>query len=199
MDPISSSDLLTNGPTPVGPADPALKDRQLVDQLVTLWRSHQEHGLQVRWGMGALLNSNLGPPAVRLAHGKQVLKMAAEKLQFAESELSRMRWFAFLFKSAEDFQTKHPGVRSWTKVKELLPGLIAVRKGDKKAPSSRKKVAAIGGVLRSLNNATKWCRKKGIDLDDATRARMLKAITSFMEAVSERLQISLKIESKGGV
>ena len=197
MDPISPSVMLTSGPTSVGTADPAPDDRQLVDQLVTLWRSHQERGLQVRWEMGALLNRHLGPPARRLAHGKQVLKTAAKEMQTAESELSRMRWFASLFESAEDFQAKHPGARSWTKVKKLLPGLIAAHKGSKKESPSRKKKAATVGGLRSLNNATRWLRLDKTDLDDATREKMLKAITSFMEAVSERLQIRLKIESEG--
>jgi len=196
MDPISPSVLLTNGPTSVGTADPALEDRQLVDQLVTLWRSHQERGLQVRWETGALLNRHLGPPTERLAHGRQVLKTAAVELQTAESELSRMRWFAFLFKSAEDFQAEHPEAHSWTKFKELLPGLLPARKGGKKASPSKKKAAAVSG-LRYLNNATKWLRRKGVDLDDAARERVLKAIKSFMEAVHERLQIRLKIESQG--
>jgi len=183
-------------PTPVGTVDPAPEDRQLIDELVALWHSHQERGLHLRWQTGDMLNRRLGPPDKRLAHGKQVLKTAAEKLQIGESEVSRMRWFAALFGSAKDFQEARPEVRSWTKVKKVLPDLIAARRGRKKTSPCRKNAVATR-VLRSLTTATKWFRRPGTDPDDATGERMLKALTQLMEAASERLQIRLKIESEG--
>src|SRR4051812_2946383 len=111
----TSSTPLTNVPTGVGTPDPAREDRELLRRLAKLWKSHHVRDLGVRWKTGELLNRRLGPPTARLSHGRRVLKRAAERLQVAESDLSRMRWFAHLFKSAEDLQGSHPDVRSWTK------------------------------------------------------------------------------------
>lgn len=207
MDPITSSTLLTNGPTEVGNTDHAQEDHQLFLQLAELWRSHLERGLEVRWQTGVLLNRRLGPPTERLTHGKQVLKRVGEELQIAESDLNRMRWFALLFEFVKDLQAKHPKVRSWTKVKELLPTLIAAVHGKEEkssdagssgeqSPGDEKDAALIGGVLRFLSTATERLRQGDIHVDEAGRQRLREALQQFVEAVSERLHIRLVIEKE---
>src|SRR4051795_8430934 len=87
-------------------------DEQLLEQLANLWKTFIKHDFQVRREVGALLNEKLGPPDKRLPHGTQTLKKAASRLEVAESDLSRFRWFAHRFSSVEDFQKQHPRVTS---------------------------------------------------------------------------------------
>jgi hypothetical protein len=98
----------------------ALEDRLLIDRLVDLWKPHQKRGLEVRLETGRLLNQRLGLPTERLTYGQQILKTVAQKLDIAESDLNRMRWFSQTFESIEDLERKHPEVTTWTKVKDLL-------------------------------------------------------------------------------
>jgi hypothetical protein len=195
----TSSIVSTNRPTGVGITDPAFEARQLVDQLADLWRTFQERGLEVRWEMGTLLNRRLGLPTERLVHGQQVLKRVAEELQIAESDLSRMRWFAFLFTSVADCQAKYPEARSWTKVKELLPNLIAARKGNGGKTlcneDEKEDAAVIDGIIRVLGAVTERFRQSDFHLAESKRQQMRKTIQQLMEVVSEPLQIRVKIES----
>jgi len=200
MDLSASTTPLLNEPTDVGPADVAHEDEQLLKKLAALWKSHNERDLEVRLKMGKLLNDRLGNPAVRLSYGQQVLKKAARQLHIAESDLSRMRWFAHHFGSVKDFQSEHPKVGSWTKVKELIAKLSAAGNGDgaaspKEEPSCGEKGAAvIGGILRSLGNTTERFRQNDFALDDAIRERLRKAIRQLLEVVGEPLQFRFEIE-----
>jgi hypothetical protein len=195
----TSSIVSTNRPTGVGITDPAFEAQQLVDQLADLWRTHQKRGLEVRWETGTLLNCRLGLPTERQTHGQQVLKRVAEGLQIAESDLYRMRWFAFLFRSVEDCQAKYPEARSWTKVKELLPNLMAARKGSGEKllrnEAEKEDAAVIDGILRSLSTVTERFRQSDFHLEESKRKQMRKAIQQLMEVVAEPLQIRVRIES----
>ena len=202
------------------------EDHQLIGQLTHLWGPYQRQGLEVRWETGALLNARLGPPTKRLAHGQRVLKTVAERLQIAECDLSRMRWFSHHFKSVEDLQEKHSEIRTWTQVKELLVTLNAgcgngeksSKAGSKKKPSDTsgdgekssnaagKEGESSGGeqqgaivlddILRSLGNATEQFRQNGFALDEPMRQRMRTAVEQLVEVVADRLKIRLKIEEQ---
>jgi hypothetical protein len=215
---------LENGKTVCRTKKLAPEDNQLLRTLARLWRSHDKRDLGVRWKTGKLLNARLGNPTKRLTHGGKILKKAAKLLQMAESDLSRMRWFAFLFESIQDFDQKHPKVYSWTKVKELIPEISAAVKGEgagssdeeksspgyttadvldgdgagslteEKSSSEGKDAAVIGSILRSLGTATERFRQNGFVLNDPTRERMRTTIRQLLDVVSDRLGVRFTIE-----
>jgi len=209
---------LKNAPTTlVGTQDLAPEDSQMLGQLADLWKDYRERGLRVRWQMGALLNSRLGSPTERLAHGEGVLKKAEKQLRISESALSRMRWFAYLFESLEDFQEKHPEKRSWTKARKLLPPLIAAAKGHTEqvdgvacagvssATTSTDKPASgdedcdtnhLDGIWRSLDEVTEKLRGNGFRFDENARSRMLRALQQLGTVINDCFQIRLTIEQQ---
>jgi len=116
---------LSDGNQAVLTAD-KLTDEQFAQQLGALaaqWRNARDTDLEIRHRTGALLNQRYGTPDVRLKRGREIMLDVVGQLQVAQSELSRMRRFAFNFASAEEAKQKHPEVTSWTAVKGLLPTL----------------------------------------------------------------------------
>lgn len=116
---------------------------QQIDDLAVKWRSARDNDLEIRHLTGALLNKRYGDPDKRLARGREIMVDVAGQLQVAQSELSRMRRFAYHFESVEDLKSQHQDVASWTEVKGLLPKLKpqGVPKGKAKsvaAPSKSK-------------------------------------------------------------
>lgn len=98
-------------------------DTQFVDQVMALWAPLQDRGLEVRFNTGLLVNRRIGNPDKRQPHSGRVIKALSLRLHKSESELSRMRWFAFLFTSFENFRKEFPNVRTWTQVKDLITRL----------------------------------------------------------------------------
>jgi hypothetical protein len=92
-------------------------------ELAVQWQNARETDLEIRHQTGALLNKRYGSPEKRLTRGKEIMLEVAGQLQVAQSELSRMRRFAFHFTSAEDMRQKYPDVVNWTAVKVLLTTL----------------------------------------------------------------------------
>lgn len=101
-----------------------------LEHLAERWRSHRASDLQLRYDTGELLNKQMGSPDIRQVRGEGSWKKAVDQLGVSQSELSRTRAFAHSFKSVQDFQEKHPEVRTWSEVKKLLPTLSP--RGDKK-------------------------------------------------------------------
>jgi hypothetical protein len=120
----------------------AQTDDHRLQELLKMWQTKRQRGLEIRHQTGLLLNDQFGPPAKRQAHGGAVLKHYSACLGIAESELSRMRWFAQQFKSLEDLKAEHPDVSMRTQVKELL---VSLRK-RKGTDSGTKKVVARKGI-----------------------------------------------------
>jgi len=106
------------------------------------WRRATEHDLEIRHETGALFNQRFKDPTQRQKRGDEVLKKAAEQLQIAQSDISRMRWFAFSFPSIQDMKATHSGVTTWSAVKKLLPTLKAKAKAKEQpraaTPSQKK-------------------------------------------------------------
>jgi hypothetical protein len=129
-------------------------DQALFDLLAELWRDNHRTDLETRHRTGVLLNERLGPPTKGQSYGGEILKEVGEQFKLAQSDLSRMRWFAHHFVDVDRFQQEYPGVDCWTEIKELLPGLKPRKGGDAKdqpaSPSSR----ALRGVIRSLTRLT---------------------------------------------
>jgi len=190
------------------------EDVQMLSHLADLWKYYDRKGLDVRWQAGKVLNDRLGPPTERLEHGQRVLKKVGEELGIAESDLSRMRWFAHYFASVEDFETQHQGKHSWTQVKELLPSLASSRANEQQseasdaveeaaevrqvgeassavvtaecliAPGDAGSPPVVKSLLRTLSNATTKFRQNGLVLAENQREQMLNALRELIEVVS---------------
>jgi len=107
---------------------PLLSQEEFLTQLGPLaerWQAHCGQGLEIRHETGKLLNGRYGDPARRQTRGEGTLKEAADRLQVAESELSRMRRFAYHFRTLEDLRREYPEAGNWTAVKKILPALRA--------------------------------------------------------------------------
>jgi hypothetical protein len=115
--------------------------------LVKLWTVERERTLAVRKDTGVILNWRLGQPTERQKHGKSVLKHVADTLTISESELNRMRWFAYFDDGEKSCWGDIPEQdRTWTKFKKILPDLRAAEKGTKKCQRS---------VARKINEGQK--------------------------------------------
>jgi hypothetical protein len=169
------------------------KDLRLLDRMVRLWGDHAERDLGTRHRTGTLLNERLGPPDRRQPHARQVLKMVAEKLRIAESDLNRMRWFAGLFVDITAFRGSHPGITNWTGVKEVLPSLMPAKGGKARKPAANPSRPALRGVVKSCTNLA----SKLIGLDyqpgEAERNEFLDAFRKLAEAASSRLKIRVNV------
>lgn len=95
----------------------------LLKALGRLWKTHHRRGVDVRHRTGVLLNRHLGPPTERQPYGAAVLRRCSAALGVAESDLSRMRWFAHAFESVADLAARHPDATTWTQVRALLAAL----------------------------------------------------------------------------
>jgi hypothetical protein len=172
-------------------ATPA-KDRKLVDRLVNLWKSNAERDLTTRHQTGRLLNERLGPPDKRQPHARRVLKMVAEGLGIAESDLNRMRWYAHLV-DATALRQDHPEITSWTRFKEELTSLKAEYGFGARKPPANPSRPAFGGFAKSLANLTS--KLIGLDSrpDDAERAKLVVGLRELAEAASSRLMINVVV------
>jgi len=171
------------------------QDDQLLDRLVELWTCYQTHGLEVRWRVGAELNGRLGAPVERQPYGRAILKVAAERLEVSESELSRMRWFAHHFTSLADLQARHPAVDSWAKVKELLPSLNPkkVEKDESSPSTGRTSKAFITGFIRSLRIISDKLRRAEVTPDDKDRTMIRESLQELLEVAREHFQLEIEI------
>ena len=119
----SSTDTVVSDGVIDAPGELPVGDEHLLGQLAELWQTHQLDGLDKRHRMGSLVNQRLGPPTKRQPHGKQVLKLASDRLRISVSELSRMRQLAHRFPTVAALREQHPWVDSFTRFKELLSTL----------------------------------------------------------------------------
>ena len=175
-------------------------DAQLLGKLAKLWANHNTRSLQVRLETGSLLNARLGQPTERQRRGRSVLKQAAETLHTAESELNRMRWFAYFSKDEESCWGETPqGSRSWTQFKERLPGLIAGLKGNEKRQRSsgdKKKAAVVDGLLRLISSATSTLRADDFTVDGAKKEDLIGRLQAFASAISDRIGVRFLVETE---
>jgi hypothetical protein len=176
---------------------PMMGVKTLVEQLKKLWVPYTHKGLEVRLEMGAKLNDKLASPMVRQPHGAEVLKHVANELRIHESELSRMRWFAYLFGSVKVLNRQYPDDRSWAQVKERLPELIAKVKGQV-PPTSRpaRKTAILCGIQKSLDSITSKLRRKELQLDEAERKMLVSKLKKLVKAAESRLALHVSITTK---
>ena len=158
-------------------------EKALLEALTRLWKSHHRRGVEARHQTGLLLNRHVGPPTQRQEYGAAVLRRLSKALHVAESDLSRMRWFAHTFKSLKDLRAKHPRAKTWTQVKVLLaasrrpragPAADEAGGGSKEQPpaeSRPKAVRKLVGALRSAREYAGGVGKLTLEGDDGRALR----------------------------
>jgi hypothetical protein len=169
------------------------KDLRLLDRMVRLWGDHAERDLGTRHRTGTLLNERLGPPDKRQPHARRVLKMVAEKVRIAESDLNRMRWFAHLFVDVAALQQSHGEITNWTRFKEVLPSLMPAKGGQARKPDASPSRPALRGVVKSCTNLASKLNGLDFQLGKAERKGFLDAFQELAEAVSRRLKIKVEV------
>jgi len=169
------------------------KDLRLLDRVAKLWGDQAERDLGARHQTGKLLNERLGTPDKRQPHARRVLKMVAERLGIAESDLNRMRWFADRFVDLTAFRQVHPDITNWTGVKEVLPSLMPAKGGQARKPAANPSRPALRGVVKSCTNLAS--KLIGLDFQpgDAERNEFLDAFQKLAEAASSRLNIRVSV------
>lgn len=179
----------------------AKDDAQFVGELAKIWVTHNKRSLEARSEIGKRLNDRLGPPTERQPRGRSLLKKAALRLQISESELNRMRWFAYFSNKDEesfwgDIASKD---RSWTQFKAILPRLDAAENGnEERRRSSAKKgsTAVVNGLLRSLISATSKLRGNNLTVGDAKKEALFKSLCDLVSAVSTTCGIRFRLEAE---
>lgn len=139
---LQMTDVLTVDATVVSDAsvtESVAIAEQLCRRIQPLWDNHNREGLRVRFETGEILNEQLGDPNARQKRGPGIVSRVAKTLRIAESDISRMRRFAFQFQSFEMFRQAHPACTTWCEVRYLLPGLR--RPDSTKSAVRRKKTA----------------------------------------------------------
>ena len=173
-----------------------------LDKLALQWNGSREKDLDLRYQTGALLNKRLGSPENRQKRDAGVLNQAAKQLQIVLSEISRMRHFAFEFKSLQDLKEKHPEVKTWTAVKELLPtvkphgGHLKFQQPASAAetPKRRKpKAPKFGGLKQALRNLSSQVRKAPKALTDAQKKDLVEKFRELAKVVEDCLQIKVSV------
>ena len=167
----------------------AQTDDSLLAELKKLWQDGHRSDVSLRHLTGAKLNTHFGPPTVRQSYGPATLKTHAENLGVAESDLSRMRWFAHHFKSVDDLRGGHPDVTTWTQVKVLLATLAKPKRagkgtpdGDHKKPKADRPARRVIRALRAAREGVVRVGKLAPDHPD--RKALNKAVEALL-AVAE--------------
>jgi len=99
--------------------------------MVDEWKAHSGNGLKIRHKTGKELNEHIGPPSTRRKRGAGVVEKAGELLGITKGEISRLRWFAHLFNSVEEFLEVYSHATSWAAAKAVLPKVKAERQKPK--------------------------------------------------------------------
>jgi len=169
--------------------------KQRLDQLAEQWQSHRGQDLEVRYKTGELLNQRFGDPDDgRQARGQGVLKGAAERLQVAVSELSRMRRFAHACTSPEDLRRRYPEATTWSAVKDLLPKLSPRVQPGGQAPSGsvpvttsprKPRAPKFGGLKKALVDLSSKLRKGRPALTDTEKADLRKELKDLARAIGD--------------
>ena len=161
--------------------DHVMDEDQLLKSLQALWFPHRANGLKVRYEMGRLLNKQLGDPPGRQQYGQGTINRVSAKLDIDKSDISRMRRFAVMSESFEEFCAGNPSMTSWTKVRcEML----------QKPPRHPTDNRALWGLLRSVKTSIETLSR--IEQFDGPKAGEVRsALIALFRAAQATLDIRL--------
>jgi len=175
---------------------------QRLNELVEKWADHRRVDLELRYQTGQLLNERYGSPDKRQNRGKGILERVAEQLGVAVSELSRMRSFAYNFKTSQDLENRFPEVKTWTAVKELLPKLrqplepkeYPSGNGTHKQPKRvGRKTSRMKKLRRFLRTLSSSLPKTDNGLSGDERRELVERFKELAEAVEDCLKIRVSV------
>lgn len=162
-------------------------EEQLLESLRALWIPHQRRDLEVRYEAGKLLNEKLGPPKRRQAYGMGTVQLISTELEIDVSTISRIRRFADMFDSFEDFGNKHPDVRNWTAVRTLL----SKAGRDPEEPADARALWAARRSARSIVKAL----GRDFDRNHPTTNDLKAELTELFQLAEQRLGFSLPTDT----
>ena len=166
-------------------------------ELAEKWKAQHGKDLEIRYETGVVLNERFKEPTERQKRGDEVLKGAAKQLGVHESDLSRMRWFAHLFKSPDDLRSQHPDVTNWTSFKDLPPQLQRQRAGSGQSssgastPKKTHWLRTVKGALQKISTAE---GEKGIALTPEEAKDLLAQFMKVAQAIGGRLRVRVSVE-----
>lgn len=161
-------------------------ENEFLMQLAAIWKPFQRQGLEVRFKMGKLLNEKLGPPEARQQHGMGTISRISSELKLDKSDISRLRRFAVMADSIDEFCKEHSQVNSWTDVRNLL-----AMRDDEPAPPNDSRVSS--GVLRSAKSMVQAFNRedykfKGSGSDD----ELVKVLQELFRLAKTKLNLTLE-------
>jgi hypothetical protein len=169
------------------PQKRAAEEAQMLDRLAQIWQTCRKRDLESRRQMGELLNEQLGPPTQSQDYGAGTLKKASKRLRISESELSRMRWFAYHFASLAALKKARRDADTWSKVKTELARRNP--KGGQRTGGSRPaedQAPSVGRLVRSLGSAVAQLTRLVSELAEQDEAAVLEAFRQLQEAAQAR-------------
>jgi len=195
--PQSSGSPVTQAPFP-----PEEFNRRF-GELAERWYFQGTENLELRYQLGELLNQQYGGPTTRQQRGAGTLEREAERLGVHVSEISRMRKFAFHFKSFEDFKMAHPEA-TWTTVKgKILPKLKSEdekqekESGNGTKPSKvkpEKRISRAAELEAALLNLSSTLRVSRKEITEKEKGDLQLTVQDLVEALKECLQIQLVVQ-----
>ena len=182
----ATTDVVVETPTQTEEWDGTVSSRlpEWGIELCKRWFKHDRNDLELRWATGRGINDAYGSPTVRQPHGQQTIKTLAMVLEIDASEISRMRNFAELADTFEQFQREHPDLSTWNRVKLFLSG--------KQTGEGQKLSEAL---IRRIQVATVDLKKPAFALDDVDRDMLQLELRKLGRELEARAQIKLTVES----
>lgn len=171
------NDLEVSLTTEDGQQDHVAGEDVLLDSLRRIWRTHCTRDLEVRHQLGGLLNRKLGVPCLRQQYGMGTIRRVSKELGLDKSEISRMRRFAAMFPSFDEFVTKHSDMVSWTQVRTELLSNPSRRVTDNRR---------LQGVLRSIESSVKTLSRDG-EFDERKAADICAALQKLCQLAQAKL------------
>jgi hypothetical protein len=163
-----------------------------LQQLSRKWQTSHRDDLKLRHFTGLWLNDLHGPPTSRQAYRKGTLKKYKASMGVGESDVCRMRWLAFEFKSLADLKEKHPKATTWTKVKEVLADLRRPQAGPAVQASSvaktlvaERSIDQLVGAVRAIQSYARQVGK--LTLNGEARKIVKLAIEEMLKDVEPTL------------
>jgi hypothetical protein len=173
-------------------------DQAWIAELAQEWRDHHGRGLRLRFETGVRLNSRFGPPTERQKRGENVMQLVAKETGVDQSDLNRMRWFAFRFQDYTAFQSACPEATTWNQVRLLLVEMAQkenAAQGSPDAESSAEDKAKVEfrKVKQSLVSLVERLDKPlrlDVDAEDELYMRLRQLSRALKTAFGVQLTIS---------
>ena len=160
-----------------------------ITSLANRWKKHHQNDLRLRFETGAEINKRLGPTSERQPHGYEVVKTLSIELQLDAPEISRLRRFAELAASFEEFVAQNPACKTWLKVKALLAG-----QGNGESPDEDDEQSdEVRGLIVRIRNTTIALKKQKVVVSGMDKTELLLELQKLARALVKRAGVTLTV------